>query len=192
MNTPNGSDFSLLRSGKWINGFTDEFGNALAKCEDLCFQLNNTAPSRRMEREKIIREIFGEIGDKFTVHSPFHCDFGFNIHVGQNFVANFNLTILDEAEVIIGNNVFIGPNCTLCTVIHAFDADQRNSGIMQAKPIIIEDNVWIAANVVILPGVTVGRGAIIGAGSVVTKNVNPETIVAGNPAKFIRKISDEN
>ena len=111
-----------------------------------------------------------------------------NISIGENFVGNFNLTILDEAKVTIGNNVFIGPNTTICTIIHAYDAPSRNEGIMCARSVRICDNVWIAANVIVLPGVTIGEGAVIGAGSVVTKGVAPYTIVAGNPARVVRKI----
>lgn len=124
------------------------------------------------------------------LHSPFRCDFGFNIHIGENFIGNFNLAILDEADVTIGNNVFIGPNTTLCTIIHAYDAADRNAGVMRARPITIGSDVWIAANVVILPGVTVGDGAIIGAGSVVTHDVEARSIVAGNPARLIRRVTD--
>ena len=186
----NHPDFDRLRSGIWMNCFTDEFGQALMRCEDLCFRLNNTLPSKREERAAIARDIFGSIGSRFVLHSPFHCDFGFNIHVGENFVGNFNLTILDEAEVRIGDNVFIGPNSTLCTIIHAYDPEQRNAGIMCSKPITIHNNVWLASNVVVLPGVTIGEGAIVGAGSVVTKDVPPGVIVAGNPARIIKKVKE--
>lgn len=185
-------DFSMLNSGQWINGFTEPIHNALCRCEELCFRLNSTPPSLKEERSALIRDILGNIGRRFVLHSPFHCDFGFNIHIGEDFVGNFNLTILDEANVTIGNHVFIGPNTTLSTITHACDPAARNSGIMRALPIVIHDNVWIASNVVILPGVTIGEGAIVGAGSVVTKDVAPMTVVAGNPAKPIRKISQQS
>lgn len=188
MSNPCNDNFEILRSGKWINGLIDEFGVALKHCEDLCFRLNMTAPSNQSERDAIIRQIFGKIGDNFLIHSPLLCDFGFNIKIGDNFKGNFNLTILDEAEVIIGDNVFIGPNTTLCTITHELDAEKRNAGIMQAKPIVIKDNVWIASNVTVLPGVTIGEGAVIGAGSVVTKDVEAFTLVAGNPARLIKRI----
>lgn len=110
------------------------------------------------------------------------------IRIGDNFTGNFNLTILDEADVVIGDNVFIGPNTSLCTVIHSFKPDERNRGIMCARPITVGSDVWIASNVVVLPGVTIGDGAVVGAGSVVTKDVAPYTLVAGNPARFIRNI----
>lgn len=186
------SEMQQLNSGVWMNGFTPGIGNALAETEEACFRLNALAPSARAEREEIIRGLFGSIGRRFTIHSPFHCDFGFNITVGENFIANFNLTVLDEAEVRIGNNVFIGPNTTLCTVIHTLEPGERNEGIMRAKPVIIHDNVWIATDVTVLPGVTVGEGAVIGAGSVVTRDVEPYTVVAGNPARFIRRVDVVN
>lgn len=181
-------NFENLRSGVWLNGFIDDFGDALKRCEDLCFKLNMTAPSEHSEREAMIRKILGKIGNNFIIHSPFHCDFGFNIKIGENFKGNFNLTILDEAEVSIGDNVFIGPNTTLCTITHELDFEKRNAGIMQAKAIVIKDNVWIASNVVVLPGITIGEGAVIGAGSVVTKDVEPFTLVVGNPAKPIKSL----
>lgn len=184
------SDFELLRSGEWMNGFAEPLSEALVRCEDLCFRLNSTAPSHKEAREALVREIFGSIGAKFVLHSPFRCDMGFNIHVGENFIGNFNLTILDEADVTIGDNVFIGPNTTICTVIHSLDAAERNSGIMHSLPVTIGNNVWIAADVTVLPGVTIGDRAVVGAGSVVTKNVKEGTVVAGNPARFIRNVKD--
>ncbi len=177
-----------LNSDEWTDGFLKEIGDCLAKCEMECFKLNSLSPAHKEEREAIIRNLLGSIGETFTLHSPFHCDFGFNIHIGNNFVGNFNLTILDEADVIIGDNVFIGPNTSLCTIIHSFTPEERNRGIMRARPIAIGNNVWIATNVVVLPGVNIGEGAVIGAGSVVTKDVAPFTLVAGNPARKIRDI----
>ena len=177
-----------LALGEWMNGFADQLTAMLSECEEKCFNLNSLASSRKEERHNLIKSLLGRIGNNYTLHSPFHCDFGFNIKIGDNFVGNFNLTILDEAEVTIGHNVFIGPNTTLCTVTHALDHHQRNAGIMKAQPITIGDNVWIAANVTILPGVTIGDRAVIGAGSVVTKDIAPDTLVAGNPARPLRPL----
>ena len=182
--------FDTLKSGVWMNGFDEALGPALERCENLCFRLNALPPSEKTEREALIREILGDIGTGGILHSPFRCDMGFNIHIGNNFTGNFNITILDEADVTIGDIVLLGPNTTLCTIIHAYDAERRNAGIMRARPITIHDNVWIAANVVVLPGVTIGQGAIIGAGSVVTGDVPPLTIAAGNPARTIGRVEN--
>lgn len=184
------NNMTLLRSGQWMNGFADDLARKLQRCEEMCFKLNSLPPSRVQERTRLIREILGSIGSRFTIHSPFHCDFGTNIHVGDNFVGNFNLTILDEATVTIGNNVFIGPNTGLYTIVHSLDAAERNGGIMRAIPISIGNDVWIAAGVTVLPGVTIGDGAVIGAGSVVTKDIPPRVLAMGNPCKVVRRITD--
>ena len=180
-----------IKTGKWVYGFSEQIHKDLLSTEALCFRLNSLSPEREDERAGLIHAIFGKIEEPFTVHSPFHCDFGRNISVGRNFVANYNLTILDEADVTIGNNVFIGPDCSIYTVIHALMPDQRNRGVMKARPVVIGDDVWIGGNVVILPGVTIGRGAVIGAGSVVTKDVPDYTLAFGNPCVAVRKICAE-
>lgn len=179
-----------LLAQKWVYGFGDEIAAMLRAVETLCFRLNATSPELIDERAELIKKIFGKIEEPFTVHSPFHCDFGKHIRAGKNLVANYNLTILDEAIVTIGDNVFIGPNCGIYTINHALLPDQRNEGVMQARPVTIGDNVWIAANVVICPGVSIGEGAVIGAGSVVTRDIPPYTLAAGNPCRPLRSITD--
>ena len=117
-----------MKAGLWLHYIRPQIGEALRRAEELVFELNRLAPSRREEREAIIRRLFGRIGRDFTIHSPFHCDFGEQISIGDHFVGNFNLTILDEAPVTIGDHVFIGPNVGLYTVSHALLPDQRNAG----------------------------------------------------------------
>lgn len=183
----------LLNESEWIYaGAKDvpEVSGLLDKCADLCYEINITRPSEKERRRELFVRLLGSVGERFVIHSPFRCDFGFNIHIGENFIGNFNLSILDEAEVRIGDNVMIGPNCSLITITHALDADQRNDGIMAGAPIRICDNVWIAANVVVLPGVTIGEGAIIGAGSVVTRSIPPRMVAVGNPCRPLRAVSD--
>lgn len=184
-----------LRSGKWVYaGASDspEISALLTHCADMCFDINNMRPSFKEEREMALRELLGEVGENLVIHSPFHCDFGFNIRIGDNFIGNFNLSILDEAEVTIGNNVMIGPNCSLITIIHALDHEQRKKGMMAAHPIFIGDNVWIASNVVILPGVEIGEGAVIGAGSVVTKSIPAKMLAVGNPCRPVRPVTNSD
>ncbi len=181
-----------LHAGKWVYGFDRDLGKVLQATETLCFLLNAMAPDRKEEREELIRGMLGRIGDSFLIHSPFRCDFGKHIFIGKNFISNFNLTILDEAIVTIGNNVFVGPNCGIYTINHALLPDQRNAGVMQAAPVTIGNDVWLAADVKVLPGVTIGDGAVIGAGSVVTRDIPPRVLAAGNPCRVIREITEED
>lgn len=185
--------FERLRGGEWLHagaGDAPEVGDALVRCADICFKLNSLPPSRSEERTALLRSLLGSFGEGGLIHSPFRCDLGFNVHIGDNFVGNFNMSILDEAEVNIGNNVFVGPNCCITTIIHALDAQQRNEGVMRGLPVTIGDNVWIAAGVTILPGVTVGDGAVIGAGSVVTKSIPAGMLAYGNPCRPARPVCE--
>lgn len=183
--------FDEIRKGGWMYaGASDhpDVEQTLIETADKCHEFNSLKPSQKEERNRILRDLLGSVGERFSILGPFRCDLGFNIHLGENFLGNFNLSILDEAEVRIGDNVMIGPNCSLITVTHAIDAAERNKGLMRSLPITIGNNVWIAADVVVLPGVTIEDNSIVGAGSVVTKDVPANTIVAGNPAKPIRQI----
>ena len=181
-----------LQAGMWVYGFGEEIRRMLLETEERCFELNALSPRREKERAHIIKALYGKIEEPFTIHSPFHCDFGKHITIGKNFVANFNLTILDEAMVTIGDNVFIGPNCGIYTINHALLPEQRNIGIMRALPVTIGNNVWLGANVVILPGVTIGDGCVIGAGSVVTRSLPPFTLATGNPCLVRREIDESD
>lgn len=162
------------------------------ECRELCFDFNNLRPSDKENREKILKKIFGKTGNGFGVRSPFHCDYGYNIKLGENFYANHNLVILDGAEVIFGDNVFIAPNCCFSTAGHPLDVEQRNLGLEYAYPIIVGNNVWFGAGVTVLPGVKIGDNSVIGAGSVVNKDIPAGVVAAGNPCRVIREITEED
>ncbi len=162
------------------------------KCADLCYEFNNCRPSDMKKQEELLHEILGEIKGSLVVTAPFYVDYGFNITVGNNFYTNHNVTILDAAKVTFGDNVFIGPNCVFSTSGHAIDAKQRADGLEIALPITIGDDVWIGANVSVLPGVTIGSNTVIGAGSTVNKDIPSGVIAAGSPCKVIRKITEED
>lgn len=182
-----------LRSGRWVYAGAADFPEVsalLEECADRCHELNLLRPSDRAARDRLLRKILGSAGEGLVINSPFRCDFGFNIHVGDNFIGNFNLAILDEAEVRIGRNVQIGPNCSLITITHAFDAGQRNAGVMRARPVTIGDNVWLASNVTVLPGVEIGSGSIIGAGSVVTRTIPSNVLAVGAPCRVLRPVTE--
>ena len=161
-------------------------------CKVLCYKYNNLLPVKEKDKEKIIKQIIGKIGSKFIIEQPFHCDYGYNILIGENFYANYNLVILDSAKVEFGENVFIGPNCSFCTPEHPIEAVARNEGKEYAKSIKIGNNVWFGSNVVVLGGVTIGDNTVIGAGSVVTRNIPSNVIAIGNPCKILRNIESDN
>lgn len=131
------------------------------------------------------------MGKKPCFKQPFRCDYGFNIEVGDYFFANYNCTILDSEKVKIGNEVMFGPNVGIYTVSHPLDFESRQKAYEIAKPIVIEDGVWLASNVIVLPGVTIGKRSVIGAGSVVTKDIPADSFATGNPCKVIRQINQE-
>lgn len=141
-----------------------------------------------LERQSILARLLGHLGNNTIIESPFHCVYGRNIHIGNYVYLNVQCTILDCAEVHIGDHVMVGPAVQIYTPAHLLQAEARTQGLEVAKPIEIEDNVWIGGGAILLPGVTIGRNAVVGAGAVVTKSVAPNTVVAGNPAKVIRVI----
>lgn len=164
-----------------------EYGHAA----ELVFKYNNICLTNAEERTEVLGSLLGSMGKNCRILSPFHCDFGYNIHVGEDFFANTGLVILDEAEVKIGNNVFIAPQVGLYTAYHAFDIPTRRRGFEAAKPITICDDVWIGGHVSVLPGVTIGKGSVIGAGSVVNRDIPEGVVAAGNPCRVIRRLDEQ-
>lgn len=139
----------------------------------------------------MLKKILGKTGENINIEAPFHCDYGWNIEVGENFFANYNLTILDVGKVQIGENVQIAANVSIYTAGHPIHPQTRNTGYEYGIAISVGDNVWIGGNVVILPGVTIGNNVVIGAGSVVTKDIPDNMIAVGNPCRIIREITKE-
>ena len=178
-----------MLSGEWYDAASDpELLSELYACRDRIYELNRLHPRETATRAILLRSIIGHMGREVTILSPFFCDYGSHISIGDCTYINFNLTVLDEAPVTIGSHVFIGPGCSLLTAVHPLDAQERNKGTEKALPITIGDSVWLGGNVTVLPGVTIGEGAVVGAGSVVTRDVPPRTVVAGNPAHIIRSL----
>ena len=157
-------------------------------CKKMCHKFNQLSPEKLAERNAILSKVLGKTGKVFLIEQPFMCDYGYNIEIGENFGANHNLLILDPAKVTFGDNVMVGPNCSFYTTKHPLDFASRNSGLQWAEPIFIENNVWICSNVIVLAGVTIGENSVIGAGSVVTKDIPPNSFACGNPCKVVRTI----
>jgi maltose O-acetyltransferase len=143
------------------------------------------------KRQAILQQILGHVGRNTILEPPFFCTYGGNIYVGDHVYLNVLCTILDCNEVRIGHHVMIGPGVHIYTAAHHLQAEPRIQGLEVARPVVIEDNVWIGGSAILLPGVTIGRNAVVGAGSVVSRSVPANRVVAGNPARLIRKIEQE-
>jgi maltose O-acetyltransferase len=154
-------------------------------------KLNAIPMTAREERTRAIEELFGSVGENPEVLPTFACDNGSNIHVGKNFLANYNVTILDIAPVYIGDYVMIGPGSMISTVNHPLSPAGRRKHLGIAKPVHIGDDVWMGGNVTILPGVTIGNNVVVAAGAVVTKDVPDNVVVAGVPAKVIKQLDND-
>ena len=172
----------------WLDGLGEE----RFACKQKIYDFNNLSPSLNESAPSLLKSILGKTGENIWIEAPFHCDYGWNIEVGENFFANYNLTILDVAKVTIGKNVQMAPNVSIYTAGHPIHPDTRNTGYEYGIPITIGDNVWIGGNVVILPGVKIGDNVVIGAGSVVTKDIPENVIAMGNPCKIVREIIEED
>ena len=161
-------------------------------CADITYELNRLRPSQTKERMEILRKLFGKTKGNFTIVSPFFCDYGYNIEIGENFFMNMDCVILDGAKVKFGDNVFVAPHCGFYTADHTLDVERRINGLEYALPITVGNNVWIGAHVCVLPGVSIGDNTVIGAGSVVTKNIPANVLAYGNPCKVIREITEND
>ena len=149
---------------------------------------NQTLETEEEKRAKLLKELLGSTGDNVYMEPNIRFDYGYNTHVGENFFANFDCTILDVCEVRFGDNCMLGPRVQIYTATHPLHPTERNSGKEYAKPIIFRNNVWIGGSAVINPGVTVGNNVVIASGAVVTKDVPDNVVVGGNPAKVIKQI----
>ena len=166
--------------------YDEEILKEISRFNDLCHEFNQIKPSDREAQGEILKQILGTMGEQVTVNTPFWCDYGYNIEIGENFFANHNCIILDCAKVTFGDNVFIAPDCGFYTAGHPLDYERRNQGLEYAYPITVGNNVWIGAGVRVMPGVTIGDNVVIGAGSVVTKDIPSNKIAYGNPCKIVK------
>ncbi|MBQ1661850.1 MAG: sugar O-acetyltransferase [Treponema sp.] len=172
----------------WLDGLSED----RLENKKRIFRFNNLEPGHFAEKDKLLKEILGKTGERVNIEAPFHCDYGYNIEVGEDFFANYNFTVLDVGKVKIGANAQIAPNVSIYTAGHPIHPESRNSGYEYGIEITIGDNVWIGGNTCIMPGVKIGNNVVIGAGSVVTKDLPDNVIAVGNPCRVIREISEED
>jgi galactoside O-acetyltransferase len=159
---------------------------------DLIFEYNQIRPSDAERRRSLLEAILGSVGERTVLLSPFHAGFGSNVHIGDDFFGNVNLTFVDDVEIRIGDGVLIAPGVILTTTGHPVHPDLRDDFRRFSEPIVIEDRVWIGSNAVVLPGVRIGYGAVIGAGSVVTHDIPAMTVAVGVPCRVVRRITHDD
>lgn len=169
------------------------------RTHNLCSEYNRTFEDETKKRQALISSIFHEIGESSRLQGPIYIHYGKHTKIGNDFFANFNLTIQDDAEVVIGNHCDFGPNVTIVTPVHPMLPEERRAimdkdGVPKhmcyAKPVKIGNDCWLGANVVVCPGVTIGDNCVIGAGSVVVKDIPSNSFAAGNPCRVIREITE--
>ncbi len=156
-----------------------------------CARLRALDPNDYEGHYAIVKELFGSVGEVANVLPGFNCDSGKNIHVGEDFLANYNVTILDIAPVRIGDFCMIGPNTLITSVGHPLSPAGRRRKLAKGEPVTIGDDVWIGGNCTILPGVTIGSNVVVAAGAVVTKDVPDNCVVAGVPARVVKELEND-
>lgn len=194
-------EYDKMIAGQLYNPADEELSAMRRRVRLLFGEYNRTTEDEQARRTELLAQMFGSHGSYFYCEPPVRFDYGVNTHIGDNFFSNFNLVVLDCAPVHIGRQCFIGPNVSIVTPVHpllACDRNMRQSPNGQkfdyeyARPITIEDNVWLASNVVVCGGVTIGHDTVIGAGSVVTKDIPSGVFAAGNPCRVIRPLSEKD
>ena len=161
--------------------------------QDKLWEYNQLKASDIEKKQQYMHEVFAECGDNCYIELPLRANWGgHHLHLGSHVYANFNLTLVDDGHIYIGDYVQIGPNITIATANHPIDPELRKRGLQYNKDVHIGNNVWIGANTIIVPGVTIGDDTVIGAGSVVTKDIPSHVVAVGNPCRVLREVSEHD
>lgn len=160
---------------------------------DRLYDFNQTRPTELDKREAMLKEMFAEIGERCYIEPPLHTNFGGkHVHFGNDVYANFNLTLVDDTHIYVGDNTMFAPNVIVATAAHPILPELRRQGCQYNMPVHIGKNCWIGAGAIILPGVTIGDNTVIGAGSVVTRDIPANVVAVGNPCRVMRPINDHD
>jgi maltose O-acetyltransferase len=186
------SEKEKMLSGELYQAFGEELSGERLKARIRVYEYNALHPEKLKRKKELLKQLLGKTGESLTIETPFRCDYGYNIQIGENFYSNFNLVILDCAPVVVGDNALIGPDVGIYTAGHPLHHSARTEGLEYALPVVIGYNVWIGGHVVINPGVTIGDNVVIGSGSVVTRDIPSNVVALGNPCKVLRKITDKD
>ena len=182
---------ALQKSGKLYIADTPDVAKVQQGCLDRLYDYNHTRPTESEKRAALLKEMFAEIGEGCYIEPPLHANWGGKfVKMGKNVYANFNLTLVDDGEITIGDGCMFAPNVVIATAGHPIDPELRAMVYQHTQPVTIGNNVWVGAGAVILPGVTIGENTVIGAGSVVTKDIPANVVAVGNPCKVLREIGE--
>lgn len=182
-----------MKNGLIYDPWDPELAKEQLLCLERLYDFNATRPLEQEKRAALLKEMFGSIGENCYIEPPFHANWGGrNVYMGSGVYANFNLTLVDDGDIFIGDRVMFGPNVTVATPNHPILPELRRKGLQYNKPIRIGADVWIGANTVIVPGVTIGENSVIGAGSVVTRDIPAGVVAVGNPCRVLREIGDRD
>ena len=183
------SELEKLHTGELYDPREPEIAEIQTRCQKRLYDYNLTRPGEDEVRSALLKEMFAEIGEGCYIEPPLHANWGGrHVHFGKKIYANYNLTLVDDTHIYVGDYTMFGPNVTVATAAHPIEPDLREQGLEYNKPIRIGRNCWIGAGVVILPGITIGDNVVIGAGSIVTKDLPDNVVAVGNPCRILRKV----
>lgn len=181
-----------MLAGELYNAGDPELTAARDRAKQLCWRYSQMDPTDYGGRTRLLQELLGGLGDDSWIEPPFRCDYGAQISLGEHAFVNCGCVFLDQAAIVIGNYAQIAPGVCLYTVGHPLDPEARDTGLEFGRPITIQDSVWLGGNVVVLPGVTIGEGTVVAAGSVVTRDLPPRVLAAGNPCRVLRPLTERD
>lgn len=179
-----------MRSGELYVCADPELQQRQQACLEVLYDYNHSRPGETAKRAELLKRILGSVGENCYIEPPLHANWGCHTRVGDNVYANFNLTLVDDTDIYIGDSVMFGPNVILATAGHPIDPELRRQVYQFNQPIRIGNNVWLGGGVIVLPGVSIGDNSVIGAGSVVTKDIPANVVAVGNPCRVLREIGE--
>ncbi len=184
--------YEKMKSGELYFCDDSELAKLQRACLEKLYDFNATRPSETEKRDALMKELLAEVGENCYIEPPLHANWGIHTHFGNNVYANFNLTLVDDTDIFVGDNVMFAPNVVVATAGHPINPELRRRVGQYNMPVRIGDNVWIGAAAVILSGVTIGENSVIGAGSVVTHDIPANVVAVGNPCRVLREIGERD
>ena len=187
------TEYEKMEQGQLYDPGDEDIMREQRKYQDGLWAFNQLKPTDLAAKEKYMKETFASCGDNCYIEQPFYANWGGrHLHFGSGVYANFNLVLVDDGNIYVGDRVMIGPNVTIATANHPLEPELRAKGLQINRDVVIGENAWLGAGVIIVPGVTIGKNAVIGAGSVVTRDIPDNALAVGNPARVLRIIETEN